>query len=345
MAAMRAAALAGRTGARIVLLHVVSPEAGPVDFDGLQRTLAPLLDGIAVQPLLRRGPPAREILAVAREEGADLILMTRHDRWQGASTLGFPRFLLHSVLCRVLLDAPCPVWIEPGAPSLPDIRRFLCGVGSLVHDRDMVSRAAGLAESLGARVALFRCAISTATAVPGRRQWMETMQAEMVASVAADLAGLRGDAPGDICVGIGDFIPTLLREAQAADLIAIRRTSREWGADQTLHPLVRGAAGPVLVYPGERPAIVVARRPPSPFLRRLGPALLLAVLVLSVWFVHHVFQGVRAVDCSTQAYRCAVRENLLNSTRDRLNQTQPRADPRLGPFKDDPPKADANPRP
>ena len=328
-----------------MLLHVIAPDEAPLDWDAKQITLAPLLDGITMQPLLRRGPPAREILAVAREERADLILMTRHDRWQGASTLGFPRFLLHSVLCRVLLDAPCPVWIEPGTPSPPEVRRFVCGVGSLVHDRDMVRRATGLADSMDARVALFRCAISTATAVPGRRQWMDAMQAEMVAAVTADLETVRGEAAGDICVGIGDFVPTLLREAQAADLIAIRRTSREWGADQTLHPLVRGASVPVLVYPGERPAIVVTRRPPSRVTHRLGPVLLVAILFLSVWFVHHVFQGVRAVDCGTQAYRCAVRENLLNSTRDRLNQTQPRADPKLGPFKDDPPKAGANPQP
>ena len=166
-----------------------------------------------------------------------------------------------------------------------------------------------------------------------------------MAAVAADLEAVRGEAAGDICFGIGDFVPTMFRETQAADLIAIRRTSREWGADQTLHPLVRGATGPVLVYPGERPAVVVPRRPLSRVTHRLTLALLVAILFLSIWFVHYVFQGVRAVYCSTQAYRCAVRENLLNITRDRLNQTQPRADPKLGPFKDDPPKAGSNPRP
>ena len=94
---MRAAGLARRSGARVVMVHVVSPESAPVDFDGLQRTVAPLLEGIEVQPLLRRGPVAREILAAARSENADLIVLTRHGRWQSASDLGFSRFLLHSM--------------------------------------------------------------------------------------------------------------------------------------------------------------------------------------------------------------------------------------------------------
>jgi nucleotide-binding universal stress UspA family protein len=321
-AAMRAAGLARRTGARVLLLHVVSPETASLDFGRLQQELAPLLDGVAVTALLRRGPPAREILAAAREEGADLILMARHARWGNANALGFPRFLLHSVLCRVLLDALCPVWVEPEGVAPLHITRILCGVASLVHDRETITRAGGFAASLDAGLALFRCALSAAIDVPGQRNWTETMQKDVVVAVAADLETVRGElaVPGDIRVGIGGFVPALLQEAQAADLLAVRRTSREWGRDETVNLLVRGAAMPVLVFPGAPPRIVArmpARKRNPHLVRWSGFALLLLSLLFGVWLMHHTFRMAHGADCKAQPELCPVLNGYLNTARER----------------------------
>jgi len=112
----------------------------------------------------------------------------------------------------------------------------------------------------------------------------------------------------------------------------VRRTSRDWGKDDVLQPLVRGAHGPVLVYPGEqRPLSVNPPVEPYRLPRLAGPLLILASLLLGVWMVHTIFARARQPDCDREPYRCAVRENLMGSTKDRLNQTQPRADPHLGP--------------
>jgi nucleotide-binding universal stress UspA family protein len=343
-AARRAAALALATGARIVLLHVVSPDAAPLDWDGQQRGLAPFLEGVTLQPLLRRGPAAREILAVAREERADLIVMTRHGRWQSASELGFPRFLLHSALCRVLLDADCPVWIEPEADAPASIEHVLCGVASSVHDRETIVHAAGMAAALGAGLGLFRNSVSAAITVPGQQERSAAWQRDVCAAVRTDLEALRSElgVPADIRVGVGGFALALLRET--ADLIALRRTSRDWGRDETLQPLVRGALVPVLVYPGDKRPVMARPANRAPLSRLAGPLLAVLVLLAGIWMIHATFVRMRQPDCVLEPYRCAVRENMMNSTKDRLGQTQPRADPRMGPFKDDPPEAASHPQ-
>ena len=339
---MRAAALARRSGARIVLLHVVSPEAAPLNFEHLQDEIAPLLEGVAVTALQRRGPPAREILAVARQERADLIMLTRHRRWQRASAMGFSRFLLNSVICRTMLAAACPVWIEPEAGAPAPIGRMLCAVTSLVHDRGTIGHAGGMAAIIDAPLSLFRSAISAAMTIPGQAERSQAWQQDVCAAAAADLEALRSElgVPADIRTGIGNIADALLQEAQAAPagLIAIRRTSHEWSRDETLHPLVRGADVPVLVYPGDPPpamAATAARKPLSPFART---AWFLVVLAGCVWLMHHAFEGVRQPDCSAQRYRCATQENLLYTTRDRMNHPQPKADPKLGPFSQAPPE-------
>ena len=350
-AVRRAADLARHTGARVLLLHAVHAEGAPLDFEALQADLAPLLDGVTVQALQRRGPPAREILAAARDEGADLIVMSPHGRWKSASDVGLPRFLIHSVLCRILLEADCPVWVEP-EDGAPDIGRLACGVASLFLDRAMIAGAAAMAALLQARLILFRNSVNAAISIPKELERVKLWQREVAMAVQADLEALRAgmNLEADIRVHPGDFATALLEDAVAAEagLIAVRRTSREWGRDQALQTLVRGTAVPVLVYPDDAPRHAAAPTlpPASPRTARLMAWLAFAaVMALGLWIIHNLFVHVMRPDCTGSAYSCGVRENLVNSTKDRLGQPQPKADPKLGPFKDDPPpKAGADPR-
>lgn len=123
-AALRAAAvLAGQRGAALTLLHVdvvpgsAIPEAlfptpaalatdlsAPADRPVLElKALAERLGAPQVQAYRSVGTPAQEILAMARREAFDLIVMGTHGR------KGLGHLLLGSVTEEVVRKAPCPV--------------------------------------------------------------------------------------------------------------------------------------------------------------------------------------------------------------------------------------------
>jgi hypothetical protein len=220
-----------------------------------------------------------------------------------------------------------------------------CGVASLFLDRAMIANAAGMAALLQARMTLFRNSVNAAISIPKEQERVKRWQREVAVAVEADLAALRAEMnlEADIRVHPGDFATALLEDAAASEagLIAVRRTAREWGRDQALQTLVRGASVPVLVYPdeGARPAAAPPPlQPVSPFTARLVAwAAFALVMLLGLWIIHNLFVQVTRPECTGSTYRCAVRENLVNSTKDRIGQPQPKADPKLGPFKDDPP--------
>jgi nucleotide-binding universal stress UspA family protein len=128
-----AAAIAGRYGARITALHVLSPvtpsrEAMPLD--RLRQETASFLEparaaGIAVDVLVETGRAANHILDRAAQLPADLIVMGTH----GSS--GFEHLMLGSVTEKVLRKAICPVLTVPPraqAPSKLPFERLLCAV-------------------------------------------------------------------------------------------------------------------------------------------------------------------------------------------------------------------------
>jgi nucleotide-binding universal stress UspA family protein len=114
-----ARSLAGAHEARLVLVHVVPPEAMPaavskalvdlaIGCEGLReaRDRVEGEDGDSKSPVesqLRRGDPAAEILDVAAGLPSDLIVMGSHGR------TGLSRLLIGSVAESVLRGADCPV--------------------------------------------------------------------------------------------------------------------------------------------------------------------------------------------------------------------------------------------
>lgn len=87
--------------------------------------------GVTATTALRRGDPGQEIVALAKEEGADLILMAAHQHGRIAA------LLLGSVSQQILRDAPCPVQV----------------IGETVIERSPVLKeAAALARASGAPV-------------------------------------------------------------------------------------------------------------------------------------------------------------------------------------------------
>jgi nucleotide-binding universal stress UspA family protein len=119
-----AAALAGKFGADLTLLHVVAPVVaampGEVAVQGMLQTSAEeisqacqerlnrmagsLVDqGVQVACRVLYGVPYLEIIRFARESEIDLIVLGTHGR------TGIAQLLIGSVAERVVRKAPCPV--------------------------------------------------------------------------------------------------------------------------------------------------------------------------------------------------------------------------------------------
>jgi len=122
-----ALALAGALGARVHLLHVYGIEGLPDDATLLtsarateeraQQRLHDLLrelsnPAVVAEARARLGDPARSIVEVAGEIGADLIVMGTHGR------RGVARLFLGSVAEAVLRSAPCTIMVvREGHPA------------------------------------------------------------------------------------------------------------------------------------------------------------------------------------------------------------------------------------
>ncbi|QJA06346.1 universal stress protein [Thermosulfurimonas marina] len=76
-------------------------------FEGAQKRMAEFVEqnfsGMEVEPLVVSGEIAEKICEVAREKGADLIIMGTHGR------RGLEKALFGSVAEKVVKTAPCPV--------------------------------------------------------------------------------------------------------------------------------------------------------------------------------------------------------------------------------------------
>jgi nucleotide-binding universal stress UspA family protein len=111
-----ASSLARDCGARLVVLHVAAPpvshekleaDRNPGEYygvlwDALRQLRAPE-DNVPVEHRLEEGDPAAEVLSVAKETKAGLIVMGTHGR------TGLSRLLMGSVAEHVMRQAPCPV--------------------------------------------------------------------------------------------------------------------------------------------------------------------------------------------------------------------------------------------
>ncbi len=106
------------TGAKLLIAHVRSiPEVAHgegmlhagmeyEDEGALLRRLQsiePEIDGVAYEHRLLRGNPAQQIIQLAKDENAALIVMGTHGR------TGLMRLLMGSVAEEVVRQAPCPV--------------------------------------------------------------------------------------------------------------------------------------------------------------------------------------------------------------------------------------------
>ena len=110
-AAEVARGLATEVKARLHIVHVVPPLTDPAyEAERLEREVARL--GVPAEIALLRGRAAAELLAYAREQGIDVIVIGSHGR------TGFSHVLLGSVAEQVVRLAPCLVLSVPATFAL-----------------------------------------------------------------------------------------------------------------------------------------------------------------------------------------------------------------------------------
>ena len=108
--------------------------------------------GAAIECVAVEGNVAPEIVRLARELPADLIVMGTHGR------TGFDRLMLGSVTERILRKAPCPVLTVPRrAPDAVPVgpvlfKRILCAIDYSPSAMKALTYATSLAEQAGAHL-------------------------------------------------------------------------------------------------------------------------------------------------------------------------------------------------
>ncbi len=274
-----AAALARRFEARLTVLHVIpvwtpythAPAYFPapmlanpslcrhVEEDLNQAVTAAIDAGVPVHTILREAEPWREILSVAEELPADMLVMGTHGRG------GLEQFLLGSVAEKVLRRAPCSVltvcreegrtWEAPGL-----VRHILCATDLSAASQATIAYALSLAAEYQARLTVLHVLEGVAASdSPAYKELPET--AALLRQVeAVTRHHLHQAIPEDArawCevkeqVVQGRAHREVLRIAveETADLIVMgsrRHGPLAWTSmGSTLHHVVREASCPVL---------------------------------------------------------------------------------------------------
>ena len=259
-----ALALARRRGAKLLVVHAVSPEVafnrGATDRVDFLRHLRSIAEraGVDVRVTVQQGPVAEIILLHARARGADLIVLGtgRGERRRGLS--GW-------IAERVLRDAPCPTLVVPqsSAASSP-VESILCAVDFSPASQAAVREAVRLSDHGKLPLTLLHVVDgsgSTDHVDEGRlaaHQFDDLVSADALTELESLIPKLDHEKPVTR-VAVGRRPQAILRAARnmKTPLIVIgaaRRTrvgSRLFGMTGQL---IRDARGPILAVPIAREA-------------------------------------------------------------------------------------------
>lgn len=267
----QAAYLARHFHSEIMLLHVVTPSEYPAGFfergddikardlhaeivrraqQDLDQAYRSELEGLAVKRLLRRGHAAHEIAQVARDEKADLIVLSTHGYGP------FYRLLLGSTMAKVLHETASPVWIGEHLEEAPAgefaIRTILCAVDFDPHARQVLSRASQLAREFGAQLALAHVTSSVETYGPGGSYVVPEFKEAVVGYASKEIAKLQQDAgtSAEVIIESGNTGKRLRHviEQTKADLLVLGHTASRGhlGENGNGYAIIRDAHIPVL---------------------------------------------------------------------------------------------------
>lgn len=201
--------LASTTGGSVVLVRVVPRSALILGLDPYLLGIAREFDGMNVRSVVRHGAPAQEILAAARDQSADLIVMATHGR------SGLQRTVVGSIAEQVLTRSPVPVVLtRPGGKHVTHLQTLLVPTDGTAGAALALSTASELARASGAQLVLVE--------VVGRHRTSPTIEA-VAEQIDADLIVMSTHArTGPARAMLGSTADTLVRTAKRPVLL-IRR--------------------------------------------------------------------------------------------------------------------------
>ncbi len=222
-------------------------------------------DGDKVSTVVSAGDPGDRILAVAEEQGADLIVMSSH----GRGALG--RFVSGSVADRVVRHAPIPVMIvgpEGDIAADTSIKRIVAPIDNSTLSRAALPIAAALALCAGTPVEVlhvvtpardlamtFPAAAGSIPAVSVDAHYEHLLEAgHALVDQAVQYLSDRGvDAHGTVYTGSPAGV--ILDQLQAGDIVVLSSHQREglarWVIGSTSMKLVRNGTAPVVIVTRE----------------------------------------------------------------------------------------------
>ncbi len=215
---------------------------------------------LEIREIVRTGfDPEREILAVAAEVGADLLVLGTHGR------RGPAHLLLGSVAAVVLRGADCPVLVVPSRHTRPvtALKRILVPVDFSDASRKAVRHAAELAMTAGARLDLLHVIPPLDAALPMNPGGIGAVSivSDLEPAAKAELESMIGELPAGVsaqsAVWHGAVVGSILNRAQEseADLIVLGTTGRT-GLDR----LLLGSVAENVARLSDRPTLVVPPR-------------------------------------------------------------------------------------
>ena len=263
---------------RILLLEVVPAAHAVTDFRGntvgssseIQRAytahaeehLASIQDKWCadrdrVELVIGRGDPADEILRIAAENGADIIIMSSH----GQGAVG--RFVSGSVADQIVRTAPLPVMIiGPDGDLSPKqtIRRVILPMDGSEMSQRAIPIAEELASQAGADVYVVsvispvaNLADAQANAIDANLVSQSFQQAAAYVSEVVDSLRNRGvPAGGDVLTG--RVAPSISGALEPGDVLVMTSQSRTF-----LHRWAMGSNAMKLVSTGQAPVVVLNR--------------------------------------------------------------------------------------
>jgi nucleotide-binding universal stress UspA family protein len=202
-----------------------------------------------VRRIMAKGDPAREILAVAREENADLILMPSHGygRMEG--------LLLGSVTTKLLGHCECPFWIAPQTPPSEmrefQIRSVLCAVDFSPTSLKTTQTARDLADEFLAKLTLAHATPGVEIYGPGGSHELHGMKEELVNSAKRHMAKLQTEAGtnAETFIGSGDVGKVIAQAATEshADLVVGGRRFVRGPLGRSLYDIIHHSSVPILI--------------------------------------------------------------------------------------------------
>lgn len=168
--------------------------------------------------LVRSGGVADQIIEVAREKDAGLIMMPTH-------ALGRHRqFLIGSTTTRVLRDAPCPVWSSPHPRELDSFqpyRNIVIAIDYRSLSGPFLLRASEFAARFGANLSIF-------SAIPEAREIdrlpVHQLKKDLASMIEQQLNESKIKASIHLLEGNpGDVIREVAEDIEKADLIITGR--------------------------------------------------------------------------------------------------------------------------